>query len=297
MGDGFRQAVDEGVSVVGWAAQHPGEAASNVTKGAFDAVKTTLGATVAVGEYVGDHAYRGDMQSVVHDAQKTGQAIGHVASETADHLSHMNAHDLGKVVGHDVLPAAIAAVIVPEAAGEGIALAASAASKLGTLAKEEGVVSRVVSVCENAKAKIAEISEKMEGLNKKMDALRDNVSKTDRFEHLNPITHAESPVSKGFEKHVKECSKQLEPGANTWTTRESRCMRWGNWKTYLDLALLVNRHALYVPLLPMNSREQKSRRAFTSLRRCYTKVTGFCIILSMFCSTHSMKLDMLSTQP
>lgn len=120
-----------------------------------NAVKTGLSATVAVGVYIGDHAERGDMQGVVRDAQKTGQAIGHVASEVGNHLSHMKAHDIGKFVGHDVLPGVVAAVVVPELAGEGIALAASAASKLGIVVKEVGAIDKVAGLYEHAASKIS----------------------------------------------------------------------------------------------------------------------------------------------
>ncbi|RTL35121.1 MAG: hypothetical protein EKK48_29970 [Candidatus Melainabacteria bacterium] len=53
------------------------------------------------------------MSGVVRDAQKTSHDIEHILTAGIDHGSRMDAHDLGKFVGHDVLPGAIVAVAAP----------------------------------------------------------------------------------------------------------------------------------------------------------------------------------------
>lgn len=171
VGEGFGLAINEGVKAVAQAVSNPGEAVHKAVTETGKTVAGVLSATEAAGEYVGDHASRADWKSVVEDAHKTSHAIEHVLTTGIEHVAKMNAHDLGKVIGHDVLPGAIAAVAAPELAGESLALAASAASKIGTIAKEGAVLERVAGAYEATTSKIAAISEKMAGLNKKMDNL------------------------------------------------------------------------------------------------------------------------------
>ncbi|HEY9732461.1 MAG TPA: hypothetical protein V6C89_11155 [Drouetiella sp.] len=217
VGEGFGQAVNEGAKAAVQAVSNPGEAIHHAVSETSKTVTGVLSATEAAGEYIGDHAARGDMKGIVHDAQNTSHAIEHVLSAGIEHLSKMNAHDLGKVVGHDVLPGAIVAVAAPELAGEGIALAASAASKIGTVVREGAVIEKVAGVYESAASKVSAISEKMAGLNKKMEALQHEVRCTQKldgegFEHVRPLkTHDTSPVSEVFRRHVEECQKQIAP--------------------------------------------------------------------------------------
>jgi hypothetical protein len=217
VGEGFGQAVNEGAKAVAQAASNPGEALNKAVTETGKTIVGVLSATEKAGEYIGDHAARGDMKGVIHDAQNTSHAIDHVLTAGIEHLNKMNAHDLGKLVGHDVLPGAIVAVAAPELAGEGIALAASAASKIGTIAKEGAVIERVAGAYEAATSKFAAISEKMAGLNKKMEALQNDIRCThqldgEEFEHVKPLkTHDKSPVTEAFRKHVEDCQKQLAP--------------------------------------------------------------------------------------
>ncbi len=216
VGEGFGNAVNEGAKAVAQAVSNPGEALHKAVDETGRTVKGVLSATEAAGEYIGDHAVRGDMSGVVRDAQKTSHDIEHILAAGIEHVSKMNAHDLGKFVGHDVLPGAIVAVAAPELAGESIALAASAASKIGTIAKDAAVLSKVAGAYESATSKIAVISEKMAGLNKKMETLQHDVRCTQKldgegFEHNLPKFHKSSPCSESFRAHVKECQEKLEP--------------------------------------------------------------------------------------
>jgi hypothetical protein len=217
VGEGLAGACKEGVQAVGQAVTHPGETINNAVNETGKALKTGCEATAAAANYVGDKVSHGDISGVAHDAQKTGQAIGHFVAEGANHIAHMNAHDLGKFVGHDVLPGVVISAVAPELAGEGLALAAGAMSKLGTLAKEEAALSRVVSVCENAKSKIDAISEKMAGLNKKMEALqhREKSMVRDSFTVGNRLTDGDivqgERNSEKFLHELKQAQKDLTP--------------------------------------------------------------------------------------
>jgi hypothetical protein len=216
VGEGFGQAINEGAKAAVQAVSNPGDAINHAVSETGKSISGVLTATEKVGEYIGDHAARGDMKGVVHDALNTSHAIEHVLSAGIEHLSKMNAHDLGKVVGHDVLPGAIVAVAAPELAGEGIALAASAASKIGTVVREGAAIEKVAGVYESAASKISAISEKMDGLNKKMEALQADVRCTHKldgegFEHFKPKPQDVSPPSEAHKALVRECENKLEP--------------------------------------------------------------------------------------
>jgi hypothetical protein len=209
VGEGLAGACKEGVQAV----THPGETINNAVTETGKALKTSCEATVSAAHYIGDKVSHGDINGVAHDAQKSGQVIGHMVAEGANHVAHMNAHDLGKFVGHDVLPGVVASVVAPELAGEGLALAASAASKLGTLAKEEAALSRVVSVYENAKSKIDAISEKMAGLNKKMETLQQEIKESStvgtRLRDGKLVRHER--MSEDFLQQVHKSELELPP--------------------------------------------------------------------------------------
>jgi hypothetical protein len=224
VGEGFGQAVNEGAKAAIQAVSNPGEAIHHAVSETTKTVTGVLSATEAAGEYIGDHAARGDMKGVVHDAQNTSHAIEHVLSAGIEHLSNMNAHDLGKVVGHDVLPGAIVAVAAPELEGEGIALAASAASKIGTVVREGAVIEKVAGVYESAASKISAISEKMAGLNQKMEELaqRPKVYASSDIETIHAprlrdgiIARGEA-VSEKFAGEVESARKSLNGLESKW---------------------------------------------------------------------------------
>jgi hypothetical protein len=211
VGEGFGQAVNEGVKATVQAVSNPGEALHKAATDAGKAVVGVLTATEKAGEYIGDHAERGDWKGMAHDADKTSYAIEYVLTAGIEHLSKMNAHDLGKVVGHDVLPGAIVAVAAPELAGESIALAASAASKIGTVVKEGAVIEKVAGAYEAATSKIASISEKMEGLNRKMadfhDEIKESITVGKRVRD-SKIVRGER-ISEGFYHEVRDAELAL----------------------------------------------------------------------------------------
>jgi hypothetical protein len=216
VGEGFGQAVNEGAKAAVQAVSNPGEALHKAATETGKAVVGVLTATEKAGEYIGDHAARGDMKGVMQDAKNTSHVIDHILSAGIERLSKMNAHDLGKVVGHDVLPGAIVAVAAPELAGESIALAASAASKMGTVVKEGAAIEKVAGAYEAATSKIASISEKIAGLNRKMEAFQNDVRCTRKldgegFENFKPIPEDISPPSEAHKAFVKECEQKLEP--------------------------------------------------------------------------------------
>jgi hypothetical protein len=202
VGEGFGQAVNEGAKAAAQAIKHPAEA---IHKGVTETGKTIAGvltATEAAGEYIGDHGQRGDFSGVLHDTQKTSHVIENVLTAGIEHLSKMSPHDLGKVVGHDVLPGAIVAVATPELAGESLALAASAASKMSTIAKEGAALDKAAGLYENAASKISAIAEKMAGLNSKLDNL---------LQQEKPIVHTAMEDTNGLRHKTGEIVQGLKP--------------------------------------------------------------------------------------
>ncbi|HEY9730511.1 MAG TPA: hypothetical protein V6C89_01280 [Drouetiella sp.] len=223
VGDGFGQAITEGAKSIAQTVSNPGEAIHKAVEETGKTAKGAMDASISAAHYVDDKVSHGDIKGVVHDAQKTSQAIEHIVSAGIDHLSKMNAHDLGKVVGHDVLPGAIVAVAAPELAGESIALAASAANKISIIAKDAEILGKATNVYESAASKISAISEKIAGLNKNMEALQHGEVKFDKsavkcmgmpdssgFEHSKPIRLEKSPVSDAFYEKVEHAKSKLE---------------------------------------------------------------------------------------
>lgn len=213
VGEGFGQAVNEGAKAATQAIANPGEAIHKAVDETGKAVAGVLTGMEKAGEYIGDHAARSDWKGVVHDAEKTSHAIEHILSAGIEHVSKMNAHEVGKFVGHDVLPGAIVAVAAPELAGESVALAASGLSKVATIAKEGAALEKVAGVYESASAKIAAISEKMAGLNQKMEALHNGIK--DSFTVGNRLRDGEiiqgERVSEHFLQTLKQATHDLTP--------------------------------------------------------------------------------------
>lgn len=220
VGEGLGQAISEGANSVVKAVQNPGEAIHTAATETGKAVHSACDATVVAGHYVYDRASHGDIKGVLHDAQKTGEAIGHIAAQGAHQIGKMNAHDLGKFVGHDVLPGAIATAVAPELAGESIALAASAASKLGTVVKEAAVLEKAAGVYEQATSSLSSVSEKiaskLEALQKsdanlnKSAVKRIGMPDSEGFEHIKPTRLEKSPVSDAFFEKVDQAKEKIE---------------------------------------------------------------------------------------
>jgi hypothetical protein len=102
-------------------------------------------------------------------------------------------------------------------------MAASAASKIGTVVKEGAVFEKVAGVYESATSKIEAISQKMAGLNKKMETLQHSEEQLAKsavkhmgmpesagFENLKPVRLEKSPVSDAFFEKVEHAKSRLE---------------------------------------------------------------------------------------
>lgn len=232
VGEGFGQAVGEGVKAVAEAVTHPGETVHKAVEDGKHTVHAVCDGADAASHYVADKVSHGDVSGVVHDAQKTSQSIEHILSAGIEHVSKMSAGDLGRFVGHDVLPGAIVAVAAPELAGESVALAAQGLSKVATIAKEGAALEKVATVYTSASERIAAISEKMAGLNKKMEALvhKPLVYESREIDEINVPRLRNGIVAKGeaiserFVNEVKRAQTSLNNLESHWlnTTKFSK---------------------------------------------------------------------------